>query len=103
MSRARPKFSLDGGRKPAPPPGKPPSDASPAPAAPAGHNSRPVSRRGKRVVGTYVNPDAWMQLRILGLRSGRSTQDLMLDAIDLLFQQHGLTRIARDTPADTQD
>ena len=103
MSRVRPKFSLDGGRKPTPAPGKQPVETNPTPPAVAGHISRPVSRRGKRVVGTYINPDAWMQLRILGLRSGRSTQDLMVDAIDLLFQQHGLTRIARGAQADPPD
>jgi len=41
-----------------------------------------------------------MQLRMLNLRTGRSTQELMVDAIDLLFQQHGLNRIARGTPGE---
>ena len=57
--------------------------------------ARVPSREGKRVVSVYVEGDAWMQLRMLGLRSQRSTQDLMLDALNLLFAEHGQPRIAR--------
>ena len=91
MNKQRPKFNFSGTQKPVTV--AEPSTAFPIQSAPP--TARPPSRRGKRIVGTYVDQDAWMQLRMLNLRTGRSTQDLMVDAIDLLFQQHGLNRIAR--------
>lgn len=96
MSRARPKFTFGGGQKPTAPaaPAASASGADQAEVAPASRTVRPPSRQGKRIVSTYVDQDAWMQLRMLNLRTGRSTQELMVDAIDLLFQQHGLNRIA---------
>ena len=97
MNRQRPKFTFGAGQKPdtASTSTLPAAEAA-QPAASAGpHTARPPSRQGKRIVSTYVDQDAWMQLRMLNLRTGRSTQELMVDAIDLLFQQHGLNRIAR--------
>lgn len=93
MSRQRPKFSFGGRQKPATAAAVA-KEAAPS-AAVEPRTVRPPSRQGKRIVSTYVDQDAWMQLRMLNLRTGRSTQELMVDAIDLLFQQHGLNRIAR--------
>lgn len=96
MSRQRPKFNFGGGKKPAAAVTAAALAKEPTPSAAAEPRTvRPPSRQGKRIVSTYVDQDAWMQLRMLNLRTGRSTQELMVDAIDLLFQQHGLNRIAR--------
>lgn len=95
MNKQRPRFQF-GAAKPSP--GQSPAAA---PAIPdeqprrAQAAARVPSREGKRVVSVYVEGEAWMQLRMLGLRSQRSTQDLMLDALDLLFTEHGQPRIAR--------
>jgi hypothetical protein len=101
-ARQRPKFTFGGGQKSAATPSSAHQTQEPKqPAPPAGPRTvRPPSRQGKRIVSTYVDQDAWMQLRMLNLRTGRSTQELMVDAIDLLFQQHGLNRIARGTPGE---
>ena len=44
----------------------------------------------------YVSPEAFRQLAVLAATTDRSVQDLMAEAADLLFQQHGLARIARE-------
>ncbi len=46
--------------------------------------------------GLSVLPDAFRQLAVLAATTDRSVQDLMAEATDLLFQQHGLARIARE-------
>ncbi len=102
-ARQRPKFTFGGVQKSAAAPSPTQQTQEPKqPAPPAGPRTvRPPSRQGKRIVSTYVDQDAWMQLRMLNLRTARSTQELMLDAIDLLFQQHGLNRIARGTHGES--
>jgi len=102
-ARQRPKFTFGGVQKSAAAPSPIQQTQEPKqPAPPAGPRTvRPPSRQGKRIVSTYVDQDAWMQLRMLNLRTARSTQELMLDAIDLLFQQHGLNRIARGTHGES--
>jgi hypothetical protein len=65
----------------------------PAPSiAPAA--KRPPSREGKRVLSVYLDPIAWKQLRQLALDNETSTQELGEQAINLLFQKHGLNRSA---------
>ena len=55
---------------------------------------RPPSREGKRVVSTYLEPEAWKQLRLLSLNSERSTQALGEEAFNLLFEKYQLNWIA---------
>ncbi len=43
-----------------------------------------------------MSPEALRQLAVLAATTDRSVQDLMAEAADLLFQQHGLARIARE-------
>lgn len=96
MNKQRPRFQFGAGKAA---PGQSPAAAPPAVSDEqprrAQAATRVASREGKRVVSVYVEGEAWMQLRMLGLRSQRSTQDLMLDALDLLFTEHGQPRIAR--------
>jgi hypothetical protein len=63
----------------------------PTPKAP-----RPPSRAGKRNINFVLSEAAWEQLSILSVRQRRPIQDLMLEATDLLYQAHGLSRIARE-------
>jgi hypothetical protein len=54
------------------------------------------SRIGKRAVTFYVSQEAFRQLGILSAQTDRSIQDLMVDALNSLFQSHGLSRIAKE-------
>ncbi len=62
----------------------------------SGRSGRAPSRVGKRAVTFYMSPEAFRQLAVLAATTDRSVQDLMAEATDLLFQQHGLARIARE-------
>jgi hypothetical protein len=55
---------------------------------------RPPSRAGKRVLSIYLDPIAWKQIRQLALDSDTSTQALGEEAVNLLFEKHGLNRSA---------
>jgi hypothetical protein len=55
---------------------------------------RPPSRAGKRVLSIYLDPTAWKQIRQLALDGDTSTQALGEEAINLLFEKHGLNRSA---------
>ncbi|MDU7524872.1 MAG: ribbon-helix-helix domain-containing protein [Roseomonas mucosa] len=69
--------------------------ASPAPHAKPTDANRAPSRRGKRAVTIWMEPEAFEQLRRLSFESGRPVNDLTLEAMDGLFQSYGLARIAR--------
>jgi hypothetical protein len=53
------------------------------------------TREGKRVVAVFVNKAAWRQLRQIGLDEDRSLQELMREAVDLLFKKRRLPLIAQ--------
>ena len=55
---------------------------------------RPPSRAGKRVLSVYLDPLAWKQLRQLALDTDTTTQALGEEAVNLLFEKHGLNRSA---------
>ena len=55
---------------------------------------QPPSRRGRRAITFYVDPAAHQQLRILGIEAGESTQTLMTEAVNALFQRRGKPPIA---------
>ena len=90
MSKKVARFSFD-------------QDATPVPtsvpttiAEPTAPKLRPPSRRGKRNVNFVLSEHAWEQLSILSIRNRTPIQSLMQEAVDLLFQANGLSRIARD-------
>lgn len=68
----------------------PKAETEPESTAPA----RAPSRTGLRAVTCYVKPEAHKQLRMLGLETGASVQDLMTEALNDLFRKHGRTLIA---------
>jgi hypothetical protein len=74
--------------------GEPRNPEKPEPPAQTKKTVRPPSRQGKRVLSIYLKPEAWKQLRRLGLDMETSTQALGEEAINLLFEKHRLSRIA---------
>lgn len=86
--------------------GGPPAAAASRPAAapPAGAARAGGSARGSSVppdcksLTFYPSKAAHLQLRLVAGREERTAGDLLLDALDLLFAERGLSRIARPTP-----
>jgi hypothetical protein len=57
--------------------------------------NRQANREGKRAVTVYVSQEVWAELRVLSARSSApgariTTQELMEEAISLLFQAHNV-------------
>ena len=57
--------------------------------------ARQRSRQGKKVVTYYLDPEPFTQLKILSAKTGVTIQDLSLEALNLLFERHQISRIAR--------
>ena len=107
--RARPRMTFDApGSIPKPVGGETGAQAdvvsSPAPLHPSaepalksqGETNRQRSRIGKRAVTFYVSDEAFRQLGVLSAQTDKTIQSLMLEAVDWVFQTHGLARIARE-------
>jgi hypothetical protein len=56
--------------------------------------SRQASRQGKKIVTYYLEPEPFVQLKVLAARSGQTVQELQLEALNLLFEKHQVSRIA---------
>ena len=56
--------------------------------------TRQRSRQGKKVVTYYLDPEPFTQLKILSAKTGVTIQDLSLEALNLLFERHHVSRIA---------
>ncbi len=56
---------------------------------------RQRSRQGKKVVTYYLDPEPFMQLKVLAAKTGVTVQELNLEALNLLFERHQVSRIAR--------
>jgi hypothetical protein len=74
-----------------------PSQALPPAAAENGKRS--PARQGKKAVAFWVDPGISTQLRIMSATTGRSVQDLMTEALERLFQAHGIPTLAKDRAA----
>lgn len=55
----------------------------------------PRTRRDKKGLVLYVDPGVTVALRRLSLDTGASVQELGLDALNLLFKQHGVPTFPR--------
>jgi hypothetical protein len=55
---------------------------------------RQTSRQGKKIVTYYLDPEPFVQLKVLAARSGKTVQELNLEALNLLFEKHQVSRIA---------
>jgi hypothetical protein len=71
----------------APEPVRPPAPSNDA-------TARQRSRQGKKVVTYYLDPEAFTQLKVLSAKTGITVQDLSLEALNLLFERHHVSRIA---------
>jgi hypothetical protein len=56
---------------------------------------RQRSRLGKKVVTYYLDPEPFTQLKVLAAKTGATVQELNLEALNLLFERHQVSRIAR--------
>lgn len=50
------------------------------------------SRVGKKLIAGHFDPDVHRQLKQLSVNADTSIQDLLAEALDDLFQKHGLSR-----------
>lgn len=54
------------------------------------------AREGKTVIAGHFDPKVSVQLKLIGLEQGeRSVQDLMAEALNLLFERYGKKAIAK--------
>lgn len=67
----------------------------PMPAASIDTTARQRSRQGKKVVTYYLDPEPFTQLKVLSAKTGITVQELSLEALNLLFERHQVSRIAR--------
>jgi hypothetical protein len=52
-------------------------------------------RQGKKAIAGYFDPSVWLQLKQLGLeQNGETVQDLLAEALNLLFAKHKKPPIA---------
>lgn len=56
--------------------------------------ARSPGRRGKRLISGYFDPAASKQLKRLALDADSNVQALLTEALNDLFEKHGLSRIA---------
>jgi hypothetical protein len=63
--------------------------------APSTNAHRQRSRLGKKIVTYYLDPEPFTQLKVLSAKKGLTVQELNLEALNLLFEKHQVSRIAR--------
>ena len=51
-------------------------------------------RAGRQFIAAHVVPEAAKQFKLLAVQQDRTTQDLLVEAINDLFAKYGLSRIA---------
>jgi hypothetical protein len=56
--------------------------------------ARGKSREGRQFIAAHVVPEAAKQFKLLAVQQERTTQALLLEAINDLFAKYGLSRIA---------
>jgi hypothetical protein len=88
-------------RAPAPPP-EAPNGKGAAQANTQAEPARPDSRRGKKTIAFWADSAAARQLRRLAADEDSTVQDLMLEALDDLFRNRGLPRIAQEEGVQRQ-
>jgi len=55
---------------------------------------RGKGRQGRQFIAAHVVPEAAKQFKLLAVQQDRTTQDLLVEAINDLFAKYGLSRIA---------
>lgn len=56
---------------------------------------RTPARRGMRIVTVYIDPAAFLQLKVLAAGMDRSVQGIMEEALDDFFAKHRKPRLAQ--------
>lgn len=56
--------------------------------------SQPPSRRGKKPLTVYLDPAVIKQLKMIGLESDSTNQDMVIEALNDFFTKHGKPPIA---------
>jgi hypothetical protein len=56
--------------------------------------SQPTSREGKKTTIAYIDPAGARELKLLAVDTGRSQQDLLVEAINDLLTKHGKKPLA---------
>ena len=71
-------------------------DTVPEQPAPATSKAKEIrtDRTGKRMIGFYIPDAAYRQLRQLGLDEETTNQELLTEALNMLFQKRGRSPIA---------
>jgi hypothetical protein len=52
------------------------------------------TREGKRVVTSYFEEAAWIQLHVIALKEGKTIQELMTEGLNTIFERRQMGRIA---------
>ncbi len=73
--------------------GQPAKSVAEAPKSAAASHRTPA-REGKKMIGGYFDPAASKQLRKLALERDSDVQAMLGEALNDLFEKHGLSRIA---------
>lgn len=71
-----------------------PQQKTDAPTAPA--STRAAARVGKKAISGFYDPAVAKQLKILAVNEDRTTQAMIGEALNLLFEKYGLDRIAAE-------
>jgi hypothetical protein len=53
-----------------------------------------TGRAGRQFIAAHVLPEAAKQLKLLAVQEDKTTQEILVEAINDLFAKHGLSRIA---------
>jgi hypothetical protein len=53
-----------------------------------------VGRSGRQFIAAHIVPEAAKQFKLLAVQHDKTTQELLIEAINDLFAKHGLSRIA---------
>jgi hypothetical protein len=52
------------------------------------------SRAGRQFIAAHVPPEAAKQFKLLAVQQDKTTQDMLIEAINDIFAKYGLSRIA---------
>jgi hypothetical protein len=58
------------------------------------HNRKPDPRQGRQIFSVWLNPAVIRQFKTLAFQNEKSQQDMMAEALNLLFQKYSLPEIA---------
>ena len=72
-------------------------NAAPKPAPKTAETGRSGAREGAKHIGGYFTPQVSKQLRSLAVVEDTTVQDLLAEALNMLFQSRGLPMIAAPT------